>query len=132
MCTSLQLQRDNKSAELCISLTCRAVCMTMTFCTSAVCPAKLPHCGSDLPRTSPHASIFCSFQPGCCRPGHGRSRPAEVLLREPGLPAPIQLPSLTTYQAVQEKTKPDSSQGCSVAGGEAMDANCDTKNSDQA
>lgn len=32
-CISLRLQRDNKSKELCISLTHRAACMNMTFYT---------------------------------------------------------------------------------------------------
>lgn len=40
-------------------------------------------------------STFCVFQPGTCRPGHSRSRAAEVPLRDPWLPAPVQLLSLT-------------------------------------
>lgn len=66
------------------------------FLHSAVYPAKFPRCGTNLPSTSPHTSIFCSFQLGSSRSGQGRGRPAEVPLRESWLPAPTQLLSLTT------------------------------------
>lgn len=60
---SLWTQKYNKSKEPCISLTCRAAWLNMTFCTSALCPAKFPRHGTTSQKTAltPASSAHSSW-----------------------------------------------------------------------
>lgn len=116
-CISLQPQRDNKSKELCISLTCRAECKNMTFCTSALCPVKFPHRCTNLPAPASHQHLL--FVPA----GLLHSRSASEGVVGPSFHST----AVFDYLMGRKRKEPESSQRCSVT--EAMDTNCNMRNS---
>lgn len=130
-CTSLQPQGDNKSKELCISLTRRAACMNMTFCTSALCPAKFPHHGTNSPLAPALLPDLLLIAAGLL---WARARQEQI---SRGASEGAVAPSSRSTAAFdyltgrQEKTEPDSSGTCSVTAGEAMGTNCNVRNSDK-